>query len=111
MTNITTTAEQTLAQLKAIKDEISHLLLQETELKTELEKQFTKNLISQKFISNGVMATRKRKEGKWAYSEFTHKFIADKKKEIELQMKSETENGIAKQNPPTYYWAIMEEKK
>ena len=78
-----TTPEQTLAQLKAVKDEIAHLLKVEGGLKQEMEKHFTQNNIRGKFVSNGIMAVRQRREGKWAYSEFTQQFILDKKRQVE----------------------------
>jgi len=106
-----TTPEQTLAQLKAVKDEIAHLLKVEGGLKQEMEKHFTQNNIRGKFVSNGIMAVRQRREGKWAYSEFTQQFILDKKRQVEDQMAMEREDGIARQNEPTFYWAIREEKK
>ena len=106
-----TTPEQTLAQLKAVKDEIAHLLKVEGGLKQEMEKHFAQNNIRGKFVSNGIMAVRQRREGKWAYSEFTQQFILDKKRQVEDQMAMEREDGIARQNEPTFYWAIREEKK
>ena len=105
-----TTPEQTLAQLKAVKDEIAHLMKVEGGLKQELENHFKNNNVGYKFISNGVMAVRTRKEGKWAYSEFTAQFILDKKKQIEEQMAMEREDGVARQNEPTFYWSIRNEK-
>jgi len=105
-----TTPEQTLAQLKAVKDEIAHLLAIEAGLKQEMERHFEHNSINGKFVSNGVMAIRTRKEGKWAYSEFTAQFILDKKKQIEEQMAMEREDGLARQNEPTFYWSIRNEK-
>tara|TARA_R100000458_G_scaffold56241_1_gene60944 strand:- start:33 stop:461 length:429 start_codon:yes stop_codon:yes gene_type:complete len=105
-----TTPEQTLAQLKAVKDEIAHLLKIEGGLKQEMENHFAHNKIRGKFVSQGVMAVRQRREGKWAYSEFTQQFILDKKRQVEDQMAMEREDGIARQNEPTFYWAIREEK-
>jgi hypothetical protein len=106
-----TTPEQTLAQLKAVKDEIAHLLKIEGGLKQEMEQHFAENSIRGKFVSNGVMAVRQRRDGKWAYSEFTQQFILDKKRQIEDQMAMEREDGIARQNEPSFYWAVREERK
>lgn len=106
-----TTPEQTLAQLKAVKDEIAQLLKVEGGLKQEMENHFSHNAIRGKFVSSGIMAVRQRREGKWAYSEFTQQFILDKKRQVEDQMAMEREDGIARQNEPTFYWAIREEKR
>ena len=105
-----TTPEQTLAQLKAVKDEIAHLLKIEGGLKQEMENHYAKNSINGRFNSQGVMAIRQRKEGKWLYSEFTQQFILDKKRQIEDQMAMEREDGIARQNEPTFYWSVRNEK-
>jgi hypothetical protein len=106
-----TTPEETLAQLKAVKDEIAHLLKIEGDLKQDLEDHFKSNGIGSQFTSNGVMAIRTRREGKWAYSEFTQQFILAKKEEIVTQMELEQQDGIARRNEPSFSWAIREEKK
>ena len=106
-----TTPEQTLAKLKAVKDEIAHLLKVEGSLKQEMEKHYSENTINGNFIANGISAVRCCKDGKWAYSEFTQQFILDKKRQIEDQMEVERQDGIARQNEPTFYWTIREAKK
>ena len=106
-----TTPNQTLAQLKAVKDEIAHLLKIEGDLKQDLENHFKNNGIGSQFTSNGVMAVRTRREGKWAYSEFTQQFILAKKEEILTQMELEEQDGIARRNEPSFSWMIREAKK
>ena len=106
----TTTPEQTVSQLKAVKDEIARLLKVEAGLKQEMEHHYSQNSINGRFIANGISAVRCCKEGKWAYSEFTAQFILDKKRQIEEQMEMERQDGIARQNDPTFYWMIREAK-
>jgi hypothetical protein len=105
-----TTPEQTVAQLKATKDQIARLLKVEAGLKQEMENHYAQNSIRGRFVAKGISAVRCCKEGKWAYSEYTTRFILTKKEEIEEQMKMEREDGTAIQNEATFYWMIRESK-
>ena len=105
------TPERILAELHKTKKKIKDLEAFEAVLKGELETHYERNNIRGKFTSNGVMAVRQKREGKWVYSEFTELFEAKHKKEIEDQKAMEREDGVARQNEGSFAWAIREEKK
>ena len=102
--------ERILSELHKINSEVKRLESLKAGLKQELENHFELNHINGKFISNGVMAIRQRREGKWSYTEATEKFEAQMKQEIEGRKAEEREDGIARQQEPSFSWAIRAEK-
>ena len=48
------------------------------------------------------MAIRQRREGKWEYTEATETLEAQMKQEIEGRKAEEREDGIARQNEPSF---------
>ncbi len=102
--------ERILSELHKINSEVKRLESLKAGLKQELENHFELNHINGKFISDGVMAIRQRREGKWEYTEATETLEAQMKQEIEGRKAEEREDGIARQNEPSFSWAIRAEK-
>jgi hypothetical protein len=102
--------ERILSEIDKIKREKKRLDSMEAGLKQELENHYQQNHINGKFISDGVMAIRQRREGKWEYTEATETLEAQMKQEIEGRKAEEREDGIARQNEPSFSWAIRAEK-
>jgi hypothetical protein len=102
--------ERILSEIDKIKREKKRLDSMEVGLKQELENHYQQNHINGKFISDGVMAIRQRREGKWEYTEATETLEAQMKQEIEGRKAEEREDGIARQNEPSFSWAIRAEK-
>ena len=100
-----------VAELKKIKEQQAYLLAVENQLKLELETHFEQQNIEDKFISQGMIISRAKREGKFVYSEFTEQYAAKLKRDLELRMANEREEGTAKQKPPTYYWIVRTVKK
>ena len=100
-----------VAELKKIKEQQTYLLAVENQLKLELETHFEQQNIEDKFISEGMVVSRAKKQGKWIYSEFTEQYATKLNKDLEARMASEREEGIATQKPPTSYWTIRKVKK
>ena len=100
-----------VAELKKIKEQQTYLLAVENQLKLELETHFEQQNIEDKFISQGMIISRAKKQGKWGYSEFTEQYAAKLNKDLEAMMANEREEGIATQKPPTSYWTIRKVKK
>tara|TARA_B100000965_G_C19375622_1_gene662327 strand:- start:74 stop:421 length:348 start_codon:yes stop_codon:yes gene_type:complete len=103
--------EKIVSELKKIKDQQAYLLAVENQLKLELESHFENQTINGKFISQGMVVSRAKREGKFVYSEFTEQYAAKLKRDLELRMANEREEGLAKQKPPTYYWTVRTVKK
>ena len=102
--------ERILSEIDKIKREKKRLDSMEVGLKQELENHYEQNHINGKFISDGVMAIRQRREGRWEYSEATETFETQSKQEIEARKAEEREDGIARQAEPSFSWAIRREK-
>ena len=100
-----------VSELKRIKEQQAYLFAFETQLKLELERHFEQQNIEDKFISQGMIISRSKKQGKWIYSEFTEQYAAKLKHDLELRMANEREEGIATQKPPTHYWTVRTVKK
>ena len=103
--------QKIVAELKKIKEQQTYLLAVENQLKNELETHFEQQNIEDKFISQGMVVSRAKKQGKWVYSEFTEQYATKLKKDLEARMANEREEGIATQKPPTSYWTIRKVKK
>jgi len=103
--------EKIVSELKKIKDQQAYLLAVENQLKLELESHFEQQTIKEKFISDGMVVSRAKKEGKFVYSEFTEQYAAKLKRDLELRMSNEREEGLATQKPPTHYWIVRKVKK
>ena len=103
--------ELILAELAKVKREIRTLTAAESVLKDELEEHRKDGRIKGIFESFGIIAKRMRREGKWNYSDGLEKLEVDMKSEIEEQKTIEREDGKARQNDPTYYWAIFNKSK
>ena len=100
-----------VAELKKIKEQQTYLLAVENQLKLELETHFEQQNIEDKFISQGMVVSRAKKQGKWVYSEFTEQYATKLNKDLEARMASEREEGIATQKPPTHFWTVRKVKK
>ena len=100
-----------VAELKKIKEQQTYLLAVENQLKLELETHFKQQNIEDKFISEGMVVSRVSKEGKWIYSESTEQYAAKLKRDLELRMENEQQEGTATQKPPSSHWKIMKVKK
>ena len=103
--------EKIVSELKKIKEQQTYLQAVEDQLKNELETHFEQQNIEDKFISQGMIIRRAKKQGKWVYSEFTEQYATKLNKDLEARMASEREEGIATQKPPTSYWTIRKVKK
>ena len=103
--------EKIASELKKIKEKQAYLLAVENQLKLELESHFEQQNIEDKFISQGMIISRAKKQGKWVYSEFTEQYAAKLNKDLEARMASEREEGTATQKPPSYYWTVRTVKK
>ena len=103
--------QKIVAELKKIKEQQTYLKALEDQLKNELETHFEQQNIEDKFISQGMVVSRAKKQGKWVYSEFTEQYAAKLNKDLEARMANEREEGTAKQKPPTSYWTIRKVKK
>ena len=103
--------QKIVAELKKIKEQQTYLLAVENQLKNDLETHFEQQNIEDKFISQGMVVSRAKKQGKWVYSDFTEQYAAKLNKDLEARMASEREEGIATQKPPTSYWTIRKVKK
>ena len=102
--------ERILSELHKINSEVKRLESLKAGLKQELENHFEQKHINGKFVSDGVMAIRQRREGKWEYTEATETFETQSKQEIEARKAEEREDGIARQAEPSFSWAIRAEK-
>ena len=102
--------ERILSELHKINSEVKRLESLKAGLKQELENHFEQNHINGKFVSDGVMAIRQRREGKWNYTEATETLEAQMKIDLEGRKAEEREDGIARQNEPSFSWAIRAEK-
>ena len=102
--------ERILSEIDKIKREKKRLDSMEVGLKQELENHYEQNHINGKFVSDGVMAIRQRREGKWNYTEATETLEAQMKIDLEGRKAEEREDGIARQNEPSFSWAIRAEK-
>jgi len=102
--------ERILSELHKINSEVKRLESLKAGLKQELEDHYEQNHINGKFVSDGVMAIRQRREGKWEYTDATEAFETKAKEEIESRKAEEREDGIARQNEPSFSWAIRAEK-
>ena len=100
-----------VSELKKIKEQQTYLKALEDQLKNELETHFEQQNIEDKFISQGMVVSRAKKQGKWVYSEFTEQYAAKLNKDLKARMANEREEGTAKQKPPTHYWTIRKVKK
>ena len=103
--------QKIVAELKKIKEQQTYLKALEDQLKNELETHFEQQNIEDKFISQGMVVSRAKKQGKWVYSEFTEQYAAKLNKDLKARMANEREEGIATQKPPTSYWTIRKVKK
>ena len=100
-----------LAELAKVKREIRTLTAAESVLKDELEEHRKDGRIKGIFESFGITAKRMRREGKWNYSERLEKLEVEMKTEIEEQKTIDRADGKARQNDPTFYWAIFNKSK
>jgi hypothetical protein len=81
-------------------------------LKAELDQHLHLGTIQDKVTTNGgLIATRCSRQGKWNYSEVCNEMANEFKTELDAQMATEREEGIASQEPPTYYWAVRKNDK
>ena len=103
--------DRILAEIVKVKQEIRTLTIAESVLKDELEEHRKDGRIKGIFESFGITAKRMRREGKWNYSDGLKKIEVDMKTEIEEQKTIEREDGKARQNDPTFYWAIFNKSK
>jgi hypothetical protein len=102
--------ERILSELHKINSEVKRLESLKAGLKQELENHFELNHINGRFKSDGIMAIRQRREGKWNYTEATEMLEAQMKEEMEGRKAVEREDGIARQDEPSFSWAIRAEK-
>ena len=103
--------ERILSELAKVKREIKTLEAAESVLKDELEDHRIDGRIKGIFESFGVIAKRMRREGKWNYSDRLQKLEVDMTTELDEQKTIEREDGKARQNDPTFYWAIRNKSK
>jgi hypothetical protein len=76
-------------------------------LKNELDQHLHLGTIQDKVTTDeGVTAVRCSRQGKWNYSEALNEMAMEFKTELDAQMATEREEGLASQEPPTYYWMI-----
>ena len=81
-------------------------------LKHELDQHLHLGTIQDKVVTKeGFCAVRCSRQGKWHYSDGCNELAADFKKELDMTMAAEREDGIASQEEPTYYWMIRKNDK
>jgi hypothetical protein len=83
-----------------------------TNLKAELDQHLHLGTIQDKVTTKeGVTAVRCSRPGKWHYSEVCNEMAQEFKTELDAQMATEREEGIASQEPLTYYWTVRKNDK
>ena len=81
-------------------------------LKHELDQHLHLGTIRDRVTTKeGVTAVRCSRQGKWNYSEVCEEMAMEFKTELDAQMATEREEGIASQEPPTYYWTVRKNDK